>query len=217
LLSEHVLNIAIGQLAEWHAESLDRTLAVNLAMRNLEDGDMPVLIAGLLESTVCHRLEIEVTESGLMQSLDKLTDTPLISCRKWGLHCAGRLRNGAELDSYLRDFSADTLKLDRAFLRNDAAADSSSRMLIATAIEGCHRLGFRVIAEGAKDQAAYDLLRELSCDYGQGYFIARPLPNRSSGSGLPIVHSRSSRLDTAPFTNRIDVGYSACAEANCLA
>jgi EAL domain-containing protein (putative c-di-GMP-specific phosphodiesterase class I)/GGDEF domain-containing protein len=177
LLSENVLNIAIGQLAEWHAESLDLTLAVNLAIRNLEDEDMPDLIAGLLEThgVPPSRLEIEVTESGLMRSLDKVTET-LSFLRKMGVSIAlDDFGTGQSSIAYLRDLPADTLKLDRSFLRDDAVADSRSRMLIATVIESSHGLGFRVTAEGIETQAAYDLLRELSCDHGQGYFIAKPL------------------------------------------
>jgi EAL domain-containing protein (putative c-di-GMP-specific phosphodiesterase class I) len=38
-----------------------------------------------------------------------------------------------------------------------------------------HRLGFRVVAEGVEDPAALDYLREIGCDFAQGFFIARPL------------------------------------------
>ncbi|MCV0393897.1 MAG: phosphodiesterase [Rhizobiaceae bacterium] len=177
-LAERVLNLAIAQLALWQNEGLDLRLAVNLAIRNLEDDELPGTITALLRQHCVSpsKLEIEVTESGLMGRLDKVAGT-LTALREHGVKVAlDDFGTGQSSIAYLRDLPADILKLDRSFLRDDAATDARSRMLLATAVEGCHRLGFQVAAEGIETQQAYDLLRGLSCDYGQGFFIAKPMP-----------------------------------------
>jgi EAL domain-containing protein (putative c-di-GMP-specific phosphodiesterase class I) len=76
--------------------------------------------------------------------------------------------------AYLRDLPADCLKLDRSFLR-ELATDTKSRVIVGAAIETAHQLGFEVVAEGIETEEDYNLLRGLSCDYGQGYLIAKPL------------------------------------------
>jgi predicted signal transduction protein with EAL and GGDEF domain len=55
-------------------------------------------------------------------------------------------------------------------------ANDSDAAIVRAIIELAHQLGIKVIAEGIENQATWDLLVELGCDAGQGYFVSRPLP-----------------------------------------
>ncbi|WP_265519121.1 putative bifunctional diguanylate cyclase/phosphodiesterase [Nitratireductor luteus] len=176
-LSERVLSLAIRQMADWHTQGLPLSLSVNLAIRNLEEANLPAMILELLErhGVEARRLEVEVTESGLIRSLDEVS-TNLALLQDLGISVAlDDFGTGQSSIAYLRDLPADSLKLDRTFLRDDAMANPRSRLLIETTLEACHKLGFSVTAEGIETKAVYDLLRDLSCDFGQGFFIAKPL------------------------------------------
>lgn len=176
-LTTMVLRVAVKQLAHWQQTGLELSLAVNVSVRNLEDPKLPALIDRLLlqNGVDAAHLELEVTESGLMTSPDAVRAS-LLELRKLGISIAlDDFGTGQSSLSYLKDLPADTLKLDRSFIR-DLATNQKSRMIVDATIETAHKLGFRVVAEGIEDQDVYDLLCGLSCDQAQGFFISRPLP-----------------------------------------
>ena len=122
-----------------------------------------------------HRLELELTESGLIEDTDTshqlLSDLGAIGVRlaidDFGTGYAGI--------AYLRQYPIDVVKLDRTFLCPSAKADNCLDFIKAVT-EMCHSLGMRVVAEGVEDA---DMLRQLmrsSCDEAQGYLFAQPMP-----------------------------------------
>lgn len=178
-LTEWVIGAALRQLAEWKAAGLDQPIAVNVSIRNLEDSGFPAVIGDLLKfhGIEASRLEIEVTESALMSAPDSVTRT-LSALRSQGVAVAlDDFGTGQSSLSYLRNLPADTLKLDRSFIQG-LAADRKNQIIVGAAIDTAHLLGFKVTAEGIEDEAVRDRLRALSCDLGQGYFIAPPLPDQ---------------------------------------
>ena len=76
---------------------------------------------------------------------------------------------------YLADLPSDELKLDRRFVSRIVHHDRD-RHIVASTIDLAHTLKQTVVAEGIEDQATFDLLRQMGCDVGQGYYIARPEP-----------------------------------------
>jgi EAL domain-containing protein (putative c-di-GMP-specific phosphodiesterase class I) len=76
--------------------------------------------------------------------------------------------------SYLKHLPLDTIKIDRSFVAGiDGVAD---RSIVDAVIALAHGLGIAVVAEGIETESQLDLLRDLGCDYGQGYLISRPVP-----------------------------------------
>lgn len=176
-LTEEVMKMACAQLVRWKREGLDLALAVNVSIRNLEDETFPGSVADLLRQYEIDpsRLEIEVTESGLIGAPEAVVES-LSTLRELGVLVAlDDFGTGQSSLSYLRDLPADVLKLDRSFVR-DLATNTKSAFIVEATIGAAHRLGFKVVAEGIEDQAGYDQLRSLLCDYGQGFFMARPMP-----------------------------------------
>jgi EAL domain-containing protein (putative c-di-GMP-specific phosphodiesterase class I) len=77
--------------------------------------------------------------------------------------------------SHLHRFPIDTLKIDRAFVsRMDTSLESSE--IVRTILTLAHNLKMSVVAEGVETSVQIKQLRALGCEYGQGYFINRPLP-----------------------------------------
>jgi EAL domain-containing protein (putative c-di-GMP-specific phosphodiesterase class I) len=77
--------------------------------------------------------------------------------------------------SYLKKFDIDYLKIDQSFVRN-LSPESSDMVLCEAMIVMAHKLGIKVIAEGVETQVQCDLLKQIGCDYGQGYLFAKPMP-----------------------------------------
>ena len=77
--------------------------------------------------------------------------------------------------SYLNRFPADLLKIDKSFIDAMNTSDSS-RQYVAAIISMGHIMGFEVIAEGVEEQEQLDTLKEIGCDYVQGFIWGRPLP-----------------------------------------
>ena len=78
--------------------------------------------------------------------------------------------------AYLRDLAVDELKLDRAFTAN-LVGDETAASIVRTTVDLAHSLGLRLVAEGIEDAVSEQILADLGCDIGQGYYIARPMPS----------------------------------------
>lgn len=77
--------------------------------------------------------------------------------------------------SYLKHLPADTLKIDRSFVKG-LGEDAQDTAIVRTVIELAHTLGMEVVAEGVEGPSQARILREMGCDLGQGYHISKPLP-----------------------------------------
>jgi diguanylate cyclase len=176
-LATSVLTLALDQIVEWRRAGLDTNVAVNISVSNLLDIGLSQQIRTLLQvrnlSPSC--LILEVTETTLMvdptraaELLDRLQDVGVrISIDDYGTGYSSLAR--------LRELSVNELKLDRSFLAgigNDARAGA----IVRSTVELAHSLGLRLVAEGIETAEDQTILRDLSCDLGQGYHLARPMP-----------------------------------------
>src|SRR5262249_49555883 len=76
--------------------------------------------------------------------------------------------------AYLKRLPVDELKIDRSFVR-ELCADAEDRAIVRSTIGLGHELGLSVVAEGVEDVATWELLHDLGCDIGQGYYVGRPV------------------------------------------
>ncbi len=118
---------------------------------------------------------IEITENLLMEAREEISGQ-LMAFRESGVQVAlDDFGTGYSSLSYLKKFHIDYLKIDQSFVRT-LEPDSSDLALCEAMVEMAHKLGIKVIAEGVETQLQYDLLRQIGCDYGQGYLWSRPVP-----------------------------------------
>ncbi|NNL10558.1 MAG: EAL domain-containing protein, partial [Pseudomonadales bacterium] len=85
---------------------------------------------------------------------------------------------------------ADELKIDRAFIEG-LLDDKASYSIVKLVIELAHSLGLCVVAEGVEDQRTLDKLKAMHCDYAQGFFIAKPMPEQPFTDWLAKQNSTS--------------------------
>ncbi|HEX4006460.1 MAG TPA: EAL domain-containing protein [Acidobacteriaceae bacterium] len=152
-------------------------LSVNLSALQLQDADLPSLIAACAERGAFppDRLTIEVTESALLDDLARAKD---VARRLKDLGCSLALDDFGTGYSSLRHLQAlpfDKLKVDRSFVRSMTAA-RESRKIVAAVVGLGQSLGLMTIAEGVETQAQANMLLWLGCDLGQGWLYGKPAP-----------------------------------------
>ena len=120
------------------------------------------------------RLSLEVTESAIMQDAELALRT-LEALRAAGMSIAvDDYGTGYSSLAQLKRMPVQQLKIDKSFiLRLDDGGDDA--IIVRSTIEMGHNLGLEVVAEGVETPASRELLRELGCDYLQGYLISRPV------------------------------------------
>jgi diguanylate cyclase (GGDEF)-like protein/PAS domain S-box-containing protein len=177
-LGEWVLNEACRQLRAWRELGLlDLTMSVNLSSQQLAHS----LLLEFIEKTLalhdlpCTCLELEITESMLMEDIDASIDK-LKAIKKMGVRLAiDDFGTGYSSLSYLKQLPIDTLKLDRSFVK-DIETDPSDVAICKSTITLAHNLELKVVAEGVETQGQRDFLALHHCDIFQGYLFSKPLP-----------------------------------------
>ncbi len=154
----------------------DAVISINASVKELAD---PVWLDGLLDIVRAAgvppgRLEIEVTETAVMENLDR-TAGVLAHLRAGGVKVAiDDFGAGYASLSYLKHLPADLIKIDQGFIR-DLADSRRSRHIVAAVINLAHDLEMEVVAEGVENAATADILTEIGCDIGQGWHFGRPM------------------------------------------
>jgi EAL domain-containing protein (putative c-di-GMP-specific phosphodiesterase class I) len=175
-LGEWVLRTACAQNLAWQRAGLTRVrVVVNLSSRQLSRAMTDGVVRILRETGLDSRyLGLELTETVLVNHQKEGTDV-LHALRAMGLHLSvDDFGTGYSSFSYLKHFPLDTLKIDRAFIR-DITSDPDAAAISTAIIALGHALGLTVTAEGVETAAHVTLLREQGCDEMQGYFFSRPV------------------------------------------
>jgi diguanylate cyclase (GGDEF)-like protein/PAS domain S-box-containing protein len=190
-LGRWVLTEACRQAVRWGAGA-GRALkmAVNVSVRQFDHGDLAGTVAEVLAQTQmpADQLCLEMTESVLLSDTDENL-AQLLRVKALGVALAmDDFGTGYSSLAYLRRFPLDVLKIDRSFV-DRLGGDSEDVALVHTIVRLGKSLGMATVAEGIEDPEQLAALREMDCDYAQGYFLSRPLPAGEAGgaleSGLP--------------------------------
>ena len=177
-LGRWVLETACRQNMLWIREGLPQTsIAVNLSPRQFASDRLHGDIECALEKSgmPAHLLEVEITESLLMQNFEK-SEELLRRLRDMGAHIAiDDFGTGYSSLSRLKDFPIDTLKIDRSFVRGMLCDDKNEAITGAVIALG-RALDMTVIAEGVETPEQEAFLRARGCDQMQGFLFSRPIP-----------------------------------------
>jgi len=173
-IGDWVLRQACMDAAQW---SQDVGVAVNLSPVQFKNLDLVSSVKDALKASglPAHRLELEITESVLLQN-SEATLAVLHELRGFGVRISlDDFGTGYSSLSYLRSFPFDKIKIDRSFVSELATRDDS--MAIVRAVTGLGKsLGIVTTAEGVETDAQFDLLRQEGCTQAQGYLFSRPRP-----------------------------------------
>ena len=151
-------------------------LSVNVSVRHLMRNGFLDELREVLKSTGMppEQLEVEITESIMIDSVDKALDC-INEIKKLGIKIAiDDFGTGYSSLSYLNDFPADMLKVDKSFIDRMNTNDSS-KQYVAAIISIGHVMNFTVISEGVEQPDQLDTLRNIGCDYIQGFIWGRPM------------------------------------------
>jgi diguanylate cyclase (GGDEF)-like protein len=174
-LGQWVLHSACAEAARW-PDPL--SVAVNLSAAQFAAGPgVLIRVQQALQTSGLppHRLELEITESLLMQHTEEVLAT-LHTLRELGVRIAmDDFGTGFSSLAYLWRFPFDKLKIDRAFTQG-LGTDPRVRVVVRSIVRLAHSLSIRVNAEGVETEAQRDALRQLGCDELQGYLLGRPIP-----------------------------------------
>ena len=171
-----VLAEVCRQLREWRGRGLAlRPVAVNVSVRQFASGLVSDIAAAMAEfGVVPGQIELEITESLFMRNAEEVR-TILRGLSRLGARVTiDDFGTGYSSLGYIRHFSVNALKIDRAFL-SDFTAASQNLAIVRAVVTMCRGLGIGVIAEGVETQEQLELLRKLHCDEYQGFLFSPPV------------------------------------------
>jgi diguanylate cyclase (GGDEF)-like protein/PAS domain S-box-containing protein len=173
-----VLQEACHQARVWQQAGLPPlTMAVNVSTYQFRRDDVCALVHEALASHAINPadLELEITESALMDDVGRAAAS-IRQLRDQGVRVAiDDFGTGYSSLAYLKRFAINSLKIDRAFVR-DVCDDHDDAAIVAAVLAMAQRLQLQVVAEGVETRGQLDFLRNEGCDQMQGYLLARPMP-----------------------------------------
>ena len=152
------------------------TLSINISVRHLMKNDFLEEVKTMIRSCgiPAEQLEIEITESVMIDSAEKALEC-INEIKKMGIKIAiDDFGTGFSSLSYLYNFPADLLKVDKSFI-DKMNSNESSKQYVAAIISIGHIMKFDVISEGVEEEAQLETLKNVGCDYIQGFIWGRPL------------------------------------------
>ncbi|MEA2413085.1 MAG: hypothetical protein QOC77_3646 [Thermoleophilaceae bacterium] len=176
-LTLFVLDAAAAQAREWEEAGLDLKVAVNLALANLIDGQLPEDVAVLLakHKLAPSRLILEITENVVMADPAR-TLAILEQLRSLGVGLSlDDFGTGHSSLAYLRQLQVDELKIDRSFV-TDMVRDEQNAAIVRSTIDLAHAVGIRIVAEGVEDADTMFELKAMGADEMQGFYLSPAVP-----------------------------------------
>ncbi|MCW8907408.1 MAG: PAS domain S-box protein [Sedimenticola sp.] len=180
-VGEFVLREAVKQARKWYErKGHSFRMAVNVSPVQFKDRGFLQLVRRVLEEYDLpgSSLEIEVTENVLLS--ERINAVELMnSLRELGVSISmDDFGTGYSSLSYLRHYPFDTIKIDSSFVR-DITSDKDDRELIVATLSMARSLGLKVIAEGVETAEQLAILQAEQCDFAQGYYFSKPIPQAS--------------------------------------
>jgi diguanylate cyclase (GGDEF)-like protein/PAS domain S-box-containing protein len=175
-----VLKESLLQLRYWDSifpNIIPLTMSVNVSGKHVAQMGLADEVALILEETGmdASRLNLEITEDTVMENVTR-TNEVLAKIQALGVQLqVDDFGIGYSSLGYLSSFSLNALKIDRSFV-NSLDNDGTNLKIIQAILMMSRGLGMKVIAEGVETQNQFAQLRELGCEFAQGYLIAMPLP-----------------------------------------
>ena len=194
-IGEWILDQTCRQLREWHDQGFtELRMAVNLSTVQLHHAELPRVVNNLMQvyRLPLRSLELEVTETGLMEDINTAAQHLLSLRRSGALIAIDDFGTGYSSLSYLKSLPLDKIKIDKSFVQ-DLLEDEDDATIVRAIIQLGKSLGMQVIAEGVEtvEQEAYIIAQ--GCNEGQGYLYSKPLPARE----LTTYLKQARRLNSA--------------------
>jgi diguanylate cyclase (GGDEF)-like protein len=172
----YVVSTAIMQLAEWQGQGTFTPIAINLSPYNLLDLGLLNFTLQLLDdfNVSPDMLEIELVESSTSINIEQISYR-INKFKEAGIKLAiDDFGTGMSSLSYISNLNVDLIKIDRSFI-DGVDKDPKKQAIIFTAVTLAQSFDTKLLAEGIETKAQADLLMQMGCRYGQGYYYAKPM------------------------------------------
>lgn len=176
-IGQWVLEESCKVLASWATIFPDSglSISVNLSARQFSNPDLVQNIFDCIQSSGISPslLKLEITESDVMTN-PEITVQKLRLMKELGVAIlVDDFGTGYSSMSYLQRFPIDTLKIDRSFVTQ--LDQHANRVIVRTIVNLAHSLGLSVVAEGIESERQYQILKEMGCEFAQGFHFSRPI------------------------------------------
>ena len=176
-LSRWVINKATEEKIFLKARGIDVNMAINISPRNLKNEDFivdtkDILVKNNLSPT---QFELELTETEIMEELIGGNNSLNLLSKEGFKISMDDFGTGYSSLAYLKNLDIDSIKIDRSFVQA-MEEDTKNYEIVKTAVRLGKVLDKKVVAEGIENQEVMEELNKLGCDYGQGFYICKPIP-----------------------------------------
>lgn len=176
-IGQWVLEQSCKVLSSWKTTfpNSGLSISVNLSARQFANPDLVQNIFDCIHATgvAPTLLKLEITESDVMTN-PEITVQKLRLMKELGVAIlVDDFGTGYSSMSYLQRFPIDTLKIDRSFVTQ--LDQHANRVIVRTIVNLAHSLGLSVVAEGIESEHQYRILKEMGCEYAQGFHFSRPI------------------------------------------
>ncbi|CAM4081156.1 bifunctional diguanylate cyclase/phosphodiesterase [Pseudoalteromonas byunsanensis] len=188
-LTKWVVRVVITQVGVWLREGLTMKAAINVSAQDIADSAFLPHLEDMLaiHGVPANLITIELTERDMIENEERGINAlkalkalgVMISLDDYGV---GQTSLGR-----LKMLPIDELKLDKVFILklNESHQD---QCIVQSTISLGHQLGFSVVSEGVENSESLTLLKQMRCDYAQGYHLSRPLPAKEFINWLGSYH-----------------------------
>lgn len=171
-----VMEAACRQAYEFGRFKGNVFVSFNVSVHQLRQTDLVETLTGFMEKYRLRpeQLKVEITESGLMEDVE-LSLRVMNAIRDLGVKLQiDDFGTGYSSMCYLQRIPAQSLKVDRSFVM-DMENSNEDRAIVGTIVDLARSLGLTVVVEGVETTGQLSLLRDMGCEYAQGYIFDKPL------------------------------------------
>jgi len=175
-ISSYVNKTAISQQREWQKKGMRLRMSINMSPKILDDLDFPEKLEACVRAAGGNISDIfiEVTETSIMLDTVRYMDIlARLRMKKFNLSIDDFGTGYSSLQQLVRAPFTE-LKIDQTFVKN-LDTDEECRTIAEITILLAHKLGMHVVAEGIESKEIWEILQDLGCDEGQGYWIGKPM------------------------------------------
>lgn len=161
------------------ADGIELIIAVNISTRDLIDSDFPDKVEAIFKrfAIADNAISLEITESSIMDDPVR-SEATLHRLAGMGLSIAiDDFGTGYSSLGYLKRLPVKELKIDKSFVMNMEKNDNDT-IIVRSTVDLGHNLNLKVVAEGIENIEVWEILAKMGCDYGQGYFMGKPIPEK---------------------------------------
>jgi diguanylate cyclase (GGDEF)-like protein/PAS domain S-box-containing protein len=204
-MTQLIAQRACGDLCHWQDQLQDElklTMNINLSSKHFLSPTLLEDIKKILNTTGMppDQLKLEITETALMEDADE-TIRLVHRLKDLGLKLViDDFGTGYSSLSYLQRLPIDTLKVDRSFVSRITSEPDGNRNIVEAIISLAHRLEMVVVAEGVETEEQLAILREMNCQFGQGYLFSKPLSKPKADQLIENIIKLSEENPDANFS-----------------